>query len=112
MAKLTAAELILIPPGEERDKYYDYPYYAGLFDGEVSDYEIRHRKEDRELWGEDHLAVHRRCPYCGGRNTEWVRHQFSICFNCDVSFTAEESSEADPRRIDKEEEDFWRQFKD
>ena len=112
MAKLTAAELILIPPSDERDKYYDYPWHQGLYDDEISDYEINHRKEERELWGKDHLAIRRRCPYCGGRNTEWIRHQFSICFDCDVSFTATESSDADPGRINKEEYDFWEQFKE
>ncbi len=83
--KLTPSELVKIPP-DQRNKYYQFPY-NGPYHGEPELYEILHLKEFREIWGPDHLAIHHVCPACG-KDGEWVRNQYAICFNCLIAFDA------------------------
>lgn len=63
------------------------------YTGEPTIEEILHRKADRERCGLDHLAIHGRCPACGKMNTEWIRNQWHICFDCEMVFTTTESNE-------------------
>jgi hypothetical protein len=51
----------------------------------------------------DHLAIRHICPTCGSLRTRWIRNQYSICFNCESSFTLEETKD--------EEEEFWKAFR-
>ena len=90
MAKLTAAELILISPGPERDKYYDYPY-TGPYEGEISQYELLHAKEFRDIWGKNKLAISHQCPLCSSKDTEWIRQDWCICFGCTSTFTVQDA---------------------
>ena len=78
--------LISIPPAE-RDRYYSYPY-TGPYDGEPELYEIMHLLEYREIWGVNHLAISPHCPNCEGTNTEWLRKEWSICYDCLIAFDA------------------------
>jgi len=90
LANLIASELAKIPPGPERDKYYDYPY-AGPYNGEPTQYEILHEKEFRELWGKDSLAISHECPHCSSKDTEWFRQAWCVCFDCIATFTLQDA---------------------
>ena len=70
------------------------------YEGEPTDEEIAARKEwDKNNY--DHLAIRPICPTCDSRDTMWLRQQWSVCFNCDSSFTNLEFME---------DKAFWRQF--
>lgn len=76
----TAKELIKVPP-DQRDNMYLYPY-TGPYEGEPGLYEVMHLEEFREIWGEDHLTIHKTCPTCNSTEAEWIRNEWAICFNC------------------------------
>jgi len=42
---------------------------------------------------EDHLAIRHQCPCCGGRRTRWVRHEWNICYDCEIAFTFDDLEE-------------------
>ena len=54
--------------------------------GEPDAEEIRDRVEWRTKHGADSLAICHVCPCCGRRNTEWIRNQWSICYDCEIAF--------------------------
>lgn len=69
------------------------------YSGEPQLEEILHRKSEPPQ--SDHLGTHLRCPACNGLNTEWVRNEWHICFNCEMAFTTGEATE---RYIDLSDE--------
>ena len=85
-----SSDLIKIPPGPERNKHYKYPY-TGPYSGELTVYEINHLAEFRRIWGADSLAISHECPSCDSIETEWIRHEWNICFNCQIPFTLTEA---------------------
>ena len=90
MSKLSAAELVLIPPGPERDKHYSYPY-TGPYHDEPSQYEILHLKECRDIWGKNSLAISSECFLCSSTDTEWIRQDWCLCFKCLTTFTVQDA---------------------
>ena len=85
-----AKDLIKIPPGPERDKLYDYPW-TGPYTGEPSSYETQYLSEHRRIWGKNSLATSPECYKCGSKDTEWLRQEWNICFNCLTVFTSDEA---------------------
>jgi len=65
-----------------------YPF--GLYEGEPGEIEILQRKEFRDKHGPNSLAIKHTCPVCGNHNTEWVRNQWSICYDCLITFDSSE----------------------
>ncbi len=58
----------------------------GLYEGEPTNIEILQRKQYHTENGRNSLAISHRCPACGGKDTEWVRQEWAICFDCIISF--------------------------
>lgn len=63
-----------------------YPF--GIYTGEPTDTEILQRLAFHLMHGPNHLAIHHICPACNGKNTEWVRNQWAICYDCEIAFDA------------------------
>lgn len=61
-------------------------YAFGLYEGEPTGVEILQRKAFRDMHGPNHLAISHKCPACGRSNTEWVRNEWSICYDCELAF--------------------------
>ena len=78
---------------------YQYPY-TGPYSGEPEIYEILYRKESEEVWGKNHLSIHKTCPVCGSSKAEWIRCEWAICYTCLIAF------DWDERYIDITEEKY------
>ena len=63
------------------------------YSGEITDEEIQHRLDEWYKWDErgykaNHLRIQHTCPCCGSDDdTEWVRQEYNICYNCMIGFT-------------------------
>ena len=86
--ELTATNLLKIPI-DERGKHYHYPY-TGPYEGEPQLYEILFWTEHFRIWGNNSLAVRHVCPACGGKDTEWMRNRWAICYRCLLAFETNE----------------------
>lgn len=64
---------------------YQYPY-TGPYSGEPDLYEILHLKEEQEVWGPNHLAIHKVCPACSSTKAIWIRCEWAVCFDCLIAF--------------------------
>lgn len=67
------------------------------YSGEPTAEEIAQRLEFWKRWSpgaykDDHLRIHPKCPNCNSnKDTEWVRNEWSICYNCLIAFTFEDT---------------------
>ena len=73
--------------------------YMELFEyeGEPTEEEIKQRLEFWKHWSpngykDNHLRIHLTCPCCeSNEDTDWVRDEYHVCYNCLISFTLEDS---------------------
>ena len=74
------------------------------YEGEPTIEEIEYRYS---LHHKDRLIISRQCPACAGNNTEWVRNQYHICYDCRMAFT-----HSDVENADKEWEEINRELEE
>jgi len=66
------------------------------YTGEPTEEEIQQRLEFWQSWSpngykDNHLRITKFCPMCESPNdTEWVRNEWYICYNCMIAFTLED----------------------
>ena len=80
-----------------------YPF--GLYEGEPGPVEILERKAYRTINGVSHLSIIKVCPACNGTNAEWIRNEWSICFDCELVFTDDKYFEPVPHYLEYMEEE-------
>lgn len=61
------------------------------YQGEPQLEEILQRKELWDKYGKDNLDISHRCPNCEQFHTRWIRNEWSICFDCKIAFTLDDS---------------------
>jgi len=83
------------------------------YTGEPTEQEIQQRLEFWNSWSpnsykDNHLRIHHPCPCCGSdEDTEWVRQEWNICYNCLIAFTLDDLIPVyDPTMLQPEEEDY------
>jgi len=65
--------------------------------GEPTEEEIQQRLEFWQSWSpngykDNHLRITKACPMCESPDdTEWVRNEWYICYNCMIAFTLQDS---------------------